>query len=252
MARRLATLLCLLAALGAPVALAAGLRPPELRNVDFPGYDDETGRLEWRVKGKTGRPLGEDTYLVGEPVVYLYGSTVNVGIRADEGTINLRDSNAQLRGNVVMAFTDPERTRLYTDHISWSPDEERATTDAPVVILREGTKITGIGLETSVAAEIRGRILREAGLTITGESSVAFAPKGGKVVVTSHGALVMEPDRHEATFENDVRVTGSNGFLTSDRLVILFDPQDGRSISKVIATGNCVLETITRAMPAEQ
>ncbi|HET7874656.1 MAG TPA: LPS export ABC transporter periplasmic protein LptC [Methylomirabilota bacterium] len=80
-------------------------------------------------------------------------------VKGDEGELAQESKDVEIRGNVVLSSSDGmriETTRLY-----WTAAEQRAWTDAPVVIYRSGAVVHGRGFESKVAEEataVGGRV----------------------------------------------------------------------------------------------
>jgi LPS export ABC transporter protein LptC len=80
-------------------------------------------------------------------------------VTGDEGDFDQETKDVELRGNVVLVSSDG--LRLETERLRWQADEQRAWTDAPVVIYRSGAVVHGTGFESRVAEEvssIKGRV----------------------------------------------------------------------------------------------
>jgi LPS export ABC transporter protein LptC len=77
----------------------------------------------------------------------------------DEGDLDKRTNNVEVRGGVVLRSNDG--LRLETSVLRWDADARRLWTDVPVVLSRNGSIVRGNGLEVQMAEEatsIGGRV----------------------------------------------------------------------------------------------
>ena len=91
----------------------------------------------------------------------------------DEGELARDTRDVELRGNVVVATSDG--LRLETSRLNWTAAQQRAWTDDPVTVRRDGVVVQGQGFESLINEEttrVKGRLRA----TITGE----MAAIGGK------------------------------------------------------------------------
>jgi LPS export ABC transporter protein LptC len=80
-------------------------------------------------------------------------------VTSDEGDLNQVTKAVELRGNVVLVSSDG--LRLETDRLRWDASGQRAWTDDPVTIYREGAVVRGTGFESRVdeeATSVKGRV----------------------------------------------------------------------------------------------
>lgn len=94
-------------------------------------------------------------------------------VSSDEGELSRDTRDVELRGHVLVVTSDG--LRLETNRLNWMAAQQRAWTDDPVTIRRDGLVVQGQGFESRVNEEttrIKGRLRA----TITG----AMAAIGGK------------------------------------------------------------------------
>ncbi|MBI2524818.1 MAG: LPS export ABC transporter periplasmic protein LptC [Candidatus Rokubacteria bacterium] len=79
-------------------------------------------------------------------------------VTGDEGELAHRTKDVELRGNVVLVSSDG--LRLETARLRWDAARQRAWSDDPVTLFRQGAVIRGQGLDASVGGhtEIMGRV----------------------------------------------------------------------------------------------
>jgi LPS export ABC transporter protein LptC len=80
-------------------------------------------------------------------------------VTGDEGELQQPSRDVELRGNVVLVSS--EGFRLETTRLFWQASEQRAWTDDPVTITREGAVVRGQGLNAHVAdriTSVKGRV----------------------------------------------------------------------------------------------
>lgn len=89
-------------------------------------------------------------------------------IVADEGDLERKTNNVEVRHNVVV--TSDDGLRLETSVLRWEAAGKRLWTDAPVVMSRRGSVVHGTGLEvrmteeaTTISGPVRATFVREAG-----------------------------------------------------------------------------------------
>lgn len=72
-------------------------------------------------------------------------------VTSDEGEMAQPNKDVELRGNVVL--TSSEGFRLETTKLLWTADQQRAWTDSPVTVYRQGAVVKGRGLDARVAEQ---------------------------------------------------------------------------------------------------
>jgi LPS export ABC transporter protein LptC len=80
-------------------------------------------------------------------------------VTGDEGELQQPSRDVELRGNVVLVSS--EGFRLETTRLFWQANEQRAWTDEPVIITRDGAVVRGQGLDAHVAdriTSVKGRV----------------------------------------------------------------------------------------------
>lgn len=80
-------------------------------------------------------------------------------VTGDEGDLLNATKDVEIRKNVVMVNT--QGVRLQTETLRWQAKERRVWTTDPVTIFREGTVVTGQGLDSWMSLEqtrVKGRV----------------------------------------------------------------------------------------------
>ena len=87
-------------------------------------------------------------------------------VAGEEGDIDQRTKNIEIRNNVVI--TSDDGLRLDTSVIRWDAERGRLWTDAPVTFQRDGSVIRGTGMEM---------FTRDEATTVQGRVHAVFAKK---------------------------------------------------------------------------
>jgi LPS export ABC transporter protein LptC len=87
----------------------------------------------------------------------------------DEGDIDQKTKNVEIRHNVVI--TSDDGLRLDTSVIRWDAENARLWTDAPVTFQRDGSTVRGTGMEMTT---------RDEATTVAGRVRAVFAQRSGR------------------------------------------------------------------------
>jgi LPS export ABC transporter protein LptC len=122
--------------------------------------EEGTGSTRWHLDAEYGEVFEAQGRTMMKKVVVRVEEPARVWtVSADEGDM-LRDSkDVELRGNVVLETSDG--LRLETARLAWTAREQRAWTNDPVTIYRNGITVRGKGFESRVdeqATIVKGRV----------------------------------------------------------------------------------------------
>ncbi len=122
--------------------------------------EEGKGSTRWQLDAESGEIFEDQGRTVMKKVVVRVEEPARVwNVSADEGYM-LRDSkDVELRGNVVLVTSDG--LKMETARLAWAAKEQRAWTDQPVTIYRNGVVVRGQGFESRVNEEvttIKGRV----------------------------------------------------------------------------------------------
>lgn len=137
----------------APVEPLAGPAPSaadlQIKHVDL---EEEAEGVRWRLKAE--QALMYDR----AGITQLRQLTANVVQRdrawtivGDEGELDRNSNNVEVRRNVVV--TSDDGLRLETSVLRWDAERKRLWTDAPVRLSRQGSVVSGSGLDVRMADE---------------------------------------------------------------------------------------------------
>jgi LPS export ABC transporter protein LptC len=133
----------------------------------------QEGRRLWEVeadKAELFEAKGEAVLIqVVEPVrIVIYNAQETLTSFAQKVIVDLRTKDLRLIGRVRSESS--QGTKIFTERVDWSAGKRQISTDAPVVIEKEGYQIRGKGMVADTALErvtIRERIASE--VTLSGE-----------------------------------------------------------------------------------
>lgn len=116
--------------------------------------------IEATVTGKNGRPShtlkaesllhypDSDTTTLQQPVINVFRpKRSNWLIRAEQGEITGQEKQIMLRGSVRLQQRGETPLQLLTAWLRINPEEQYATTDAPVLLKSPATRVEGIGMQ---------------------------------------------------------------------------------------------------------
>ncbi len=129
--------------------------------------------------------------------------------------------------NVTLRLRDD--TVVRTDHVQWSQDGGTLTTDSPVVVDHQNVKIKGMGAlgrpgDSFIQLNRDIRMLINPATTLTCKGPMKIFYKENKIV-----------------FYRQVKVADEKGVLTSNRMEVLFDPNE-KKITQIIAMSNVIIQ----------
>jgi LPS export ABC transporter protein LptC len=109
------------------------------------------GNVLYRLTAERAEQLSDTAHIDLTNIALSYEPSAQVpwDLFADKGKIPPDGKLVELQGNVVILSKDPEtpQTSIRTNRIDFLPGERLARTNQKVVIVRDGKKINGIGME---------------------------------------------------------------------------------------------------------
>jgi LPS export ABC transporter protein LptC len=135
-----------------------------IKEVHLQEEDKAGGR--WQLDAEYGEIFeGQGKTVMKKVVIHVNQPTRLWTVSSDEGELARDTRDVELRGHVVVVTSDG--LRLETELLNWTAAEQRAWTNEPVTIYRDGVVVQGQGFESKVNEEttrIKGRLRA----TITG------------------------------------------------------------------------------------
>lgn len=135
--------------------------------------ETERGKRLWEVEADRAK-LFEDKgkailIQVVDPVrIVIYNGDETLTSFAEKVVVDLKTKDLELIGNVRSESS--QGTKIFTELVNWSAGKRQITTDAPVVIEKEGYQIRGKGMVADTGLErvtVRERIASE--VTLSGK-----------------------------------------------------------------------------------
>ena len=137
-----------------PVAAAADLR---VKEVDL---EEVTKGVRWRLRAEQALMYQQEGRTnLRNLTVRVYQKDRSWTILGEEGDLDQRSKNVEIRKNVVITSSDG--LRMDTSLIRWDADAQRLWTDEPVTLSRDGSVIQGTAFDMTTddeAATIAGRV----------------------------------------------------------------------------------------------
>lgn len=138
-----------------------GEEPPAVRLAPITGGDQEPTMLfegfhmvsthaqevEWEFYARAAQ-IYEKNHLAKAQdikVVYWRDGKIVSTLTARRGII--RTDNNDMRAEEDVVLVSHEGVKLYTERLNWNQEGEKLYTDLPVKIVRQGSVLTGVGLE---------------------------------------------------------------------------------------------------------
>lgn len=139
--------------------------------------EEDRGRARWQLDADYGEVFEDQ----GKTVMKKVTIRINEPTRAwtvvgDEGQLVRDTRDVELRGNVVVVSSDG--LRMETNSLNWMAKEQRAWTDEPVTIWRNGIVVRGQGFESRINDEVtmvKGRV-RATITTTKGQNTLGGKP----------------------------------------------------------------------------
>ena len=162
---------------------AEGKGSPNIPSSSMPGPDTsiervrmtemQMGKRLWEVEADKA-DLFEDrgiailTRVVHPVRIVIYNGEETLISLAEKAVVNLRTKDLQLFGHVRSESS--QGTKVFSEVLNWSAGNHQISTDAPVVVEKEGYQIRGKGMVADTILErmtIRGRIASQ--ITLSGK-----------------------------------------------------------------------------------
>jgi LPS export ABC transporter protein LptC len=137
-----------------PAVSSADLR---IKEVDL---EEVTKGVRWRLRAEQALMFEqEERTSLRKLTVHVIQKDRSWTVIGDEGDIDQKTKNVEIRGNVVI--TSDDGLRLDTSVIRWDAERARLWTDAPVTFQRDGSIVRGTGMEMITRSEtttVDGRV----------------------------------------------------------------------------------------------
>jgi len=110
------------------------------------------GNLRWTLDAEQAEVFDQNKRTVMKKVVVkVFSKDAVWTVTADEGTLDNEKKDVSVQGNVVVVSNDG--LRITTPELLWENEARHLYTEHPVEIKREGTTITGRGLDVKMKDE---------------------------------------------------------------------------------------------------
>jgi LPS export ABC transporter protein LptC len=121
----------------------------QIKHVDL---EEEAKGVRWRLKAEQALMFDKagQTQL-RKLVANVYQKERAWTIVGEEGNLDRKTNNVEVRGNVVL--TSDDGITLETSVLRWEADDKRLWTDTPVTLTRRGSVVQGRGLDVRMAEE---------------------------------------------------------------------------------------------------
>ncbi|MBS1258844.1 MAG: Lipopolysaccharide export system protein LptA [Candidatus Scalindua arabica] len=224
----------------------------EIYGLYLPSYDDN-GKEVSVIRGAYTIFFDNKIYKITNPEVEFAGDgdkdgndkqSKGVVITSDFGEMDKTNNKGFLYDNVITRFG--EDLEIYTEDLTYSPEDNKVNTDGPVTVKGGRMKVTGTGFEVSLS-DARAVIKNDPDMEIiSNEDEVfIFSDEGSpankniaeNIFIRASGELVFEHKKKLATFYDNVRTSKGKATIFSDKLSIPFD-SELESMEQVIASGN--------------
>jgi LPS export ABC transporter protein LptC len=122
--------------------------------------EEETKGVRWRLKAEQALMFEQEGRTnLRKLAVHVFQNDQSWTIVGDEGDLDQKTKNVEIRHNVVLTSNDG--LRLQTSVLRWDADAKRMWTDAPVTLTRDGSVVRGTGLQVNMdqeATTVAGRV----------------------------------------------------------------------------------------------
>ena len=121
----------------------------QIKQVDL---EEETQGVRWRLKADQALMYDQAGLTqLRKLTANIYQRDRSWTIVGDEGDLDRRTNNGEVRRNVVVTSNDG--MRLETSVLRWDAGGKRLWTDAPVRLSQQGSVVSGSGLDVRLAEE---------------------------------------------------------------------------------------------------
>jgi LPS export ABC transporter protein LptC len=147
-----------------PSPSSADLR---IKEVDL---EEETKGVRWRLRAEQALMFEQEGRTsLRRLVVRVFQKDRSWTVVGDEGDIDQKTKNVEVRNNVVI--TSDDGLRLDTSVIRWDAERGRLWTDVPVTFQRDGSTVRGTGMEMTT---------RDEATTVAGRVRAIFTERSGR------------------------------------------------------------------------
>ena len=185
----------------------------------------DDGQSNWELEGESA-DIVEDKINLKNVNIKSRSKDASLTMKAKQGVIKKSEDKGIFKEDVVLAYDDG--TTLSTDEIDWSFKKQTAKAAGPVFV-KSGQMQT----------QADGALLKKEMNQIQLNKNILMKTGSGTTIKCS-GPLVLDYKKNVAFFNKDVRIENPKGIMTSDKMVVFFDPQK-KKVSRVQATGGVKL-----------
>jgi LPS export ABC transporter protein LptC len=129
-------------------AISGGSEEPTMLFEGFRMVSTKGKTVEWEFTARAAQIYEKINLAKAQDIQILYwrnGKVIST-LTADRAVIQTDTNDMRAEENVVMV--SHEGVLLYTERLNWNHTKEIIYTDLPVRVVREGSVLTGVGLET--------------------------------------------------------------------------------------------------------
>jgi LPS export ABC transporter protein LptC len=140
-----------------PIGPAPSAADLTIKEVDL---EEVTKGVRWRLRAEQALMFEQQgRTLLRRLTVQVFQKDRSWTVVGDEGDIDQKSKNVEVRKNVVITSSDG--LRLDTSVIRWDAEGARLWTDAPVTFQRDGSTVRGTGMSMTTedeATTVQGRV----------------------------------------------------------------------------------------------
>ncbi len=208
----------------------------QFEGFNLQGYNGE-GEKVWNVDGDTADIMGNEIKITNVDAD-TYGDQI-MNLKAGTGVIDQVSGNMHLEKDVVI--TSETGTKLITDTLDWSKNEDLVTTKDGVVIVdsEKGMTITGTGMDARPGLST-AQVNEDVTAMIETESKQEGQKEADIITITCDGPMVIDRGKSKATFNKNVVAIQKDQTLKADKMEIYFNQEKGE-MEKLICIGNVVV-----------
>ena len=192
-----------------------------------------SGDKEIEIEGDTADVFARSV-LLRNVIAKAYAEESPVTITADQGTVDKTTSRVRLDKNVVA--TTENGARLLTETLDILPASKMLETDAEAEVKKDNISIEGKGAQGDSRLK-KVRFKKKVTVIVKNPDS----EKGVPTVITCDGPLVVDYEKNEARFHDNVLAEDERGKLHADVMDVYYS-KDSRRVAKIVAAGNVVVE----------
>ena len=206
--------------------------PHKIYSFSFAKYT-QAGDKEIEIEGDSANIL-EKTVTLMNVVAKAYAEESPVTITADHGNYDKEANKVSLDKNVVA--TTQNGTRLLTEELQIRPSQHVMETDVHAQVKKDNIQVEGIGAHGDSNLK-KVQFKKNVTVVVQDPADQSAMP----TIITCDGPLMVDYDKNVAHFRKNVLAQDHRGKLSSDTMDVYYD-KGSRKISKMVATGNVVIE----------